>query len=71
MDGPSGEAQQRRTWDRCLVSTGILSFPELDEEFFKQLTAEELVMPIVKGYQLSERQKKAGSQLSFGHRQLC
>lgn len=37
---------------------GYCHFPQLDEEFFKQLTAEELVTRVVKGYRISEWQKK-------------
>jgi phage terminase large subunit GpA-like protein len=36
---------------------GYCHYPEMDEEFFRQLTAEQLVTRIVKGYRKSEWQK--------------
>jgi phage terminase large subunit GpA-like protein len=36
---------------------GYCHYPQFDEEFFKQLTAEELMVRVVKGYRVSEWQK--------------
>jgi 16S rRNA G966 N2-methylase RsmD len=46
-------------------------FPQLGEEFFRQLTAEQLITRIVKGYPKSEWQKGSGAQRGTGYPDLC
>lgn len=42
------------------AGTGFIHFPELDEEYFAQLTAERKVTKYVKGFPVSTWEKKAG-----------
>ena len=43
------------------IPPGYCHFPKYSEEYFKQITAEQLVTKIVKGYRRHEWQKTEGS----------
>lgn len=50
------------------ISHGYLHFPEYNAEYFKQLTAEQLVTKIVKGYPKREWQKTRDQNKALDYR---
>src|SRR5438067_8192945 len=64
LDMPTGESGDP-------FPPGFCHFPQLGEEFFRQLTAEQLITKLVKGYRRTEWQKGAGAERGIGHPNLC
>lgn len=50
---------------------GSCHFPQLGEEFFRQLTAEQLIAKLVKGYRKTEWQKMRGAMRHWTPGSMC